>query len=44
VEALRRHRDLPPAELLAAIVADVRRFSAGEQHDDITLIVARGKA
>jgi len=43
VEALRRHRDLPSRELLAAIVDEVRRFGPKEQHDDITLIVARCK-
>lgn len=41
IEALRRHRDLPPSELIASVVADVRQFSPREQHDDITMIVAR---
>ena len=41
VEALRRHRDLPSPDLLASIVGEVRRFSPSEQHDDITLIVAK---
>jgi len=41
VEALRRHRDLPSADLLAAIVDEARRFSPHEQYDDITLIVAK---
>ena len=41
VEALRRHRALPPCELLSAVVDEVRRFSPHEQHDDITLIVAK---
>lgn len=40
---LRRNSRSPSQELLAAIVDDVRKFSAGEQHDDITLIVARCK-
>jgi serine phosphatase RsbU (regulator of sigma subunit)/catechol 2,3-dioxygenase-like lactoylglutathione lyase family enzyme len=40
-ETLRKHRDLKPADLMSAIVDEVRRFSVGEQHDDITLIVAR---
>jgi serine phosphatase RsbU (regulator of sigma subunit) len=40
-EALGRHRELPPRELLAAIVDEVRQFSPGEQGDDITLIVAK---
>jgi serine phosphatase RsbU (regulator of sigma subunit) len=40
-EALRRHRQLPSPDLLTAIVDEVRRFSPDEQHDDITLIVAK---
>lgn len=40
-QALRRHRQLSPQDLLAAIVDEVRQFSPGEQHDDITLIVAK---
>lgn len=43
IEMLRRNRRSPSQELLAAIVDDVRQFSRGEQHDDITLIVARCK-
>jgi serine phosphatase RsbU (regulator of sigma subunit) len=42
IEALRRHRELPPQRFLDSIVDDVRRFSPHEQHDDITLIVAKG--
>jgi|SRR5579871_338970 len=41
VDALRRNRDLPSKQLLSAIVDDVHRFSPNEQHDDITLIVAK---
>ncbi|MCI0391319.1 MAG: SpoIIE family protein phosphatase [Acidobacteria bacterium] len=41
VEALRRHRESSSQSLLAAIVDDVQQFSSDEQHDDITLIVAR---
>lgn len=41
VEALRRHRDLPSQALMDVIVDEIRRFSTGEQQDDITLIVAR---
>ena len=41
IEALRRYRELPPQALLDSIVDEVRRFNAHEQHDDITLIVAR---
>jgi serine phosphatase RsbU (regulator of sigma subunit) len=42
IDALRRHRELPPQALLDSIVEEVRRFSPHEQHDDITLIVAKG--
>ena len=38
-EALQRHRQLPSQSLLASVVDDVRRFSAPEQFDDITLTV-----
>jgi serine phosphatase RsbU (regulator of sigma subunit)/catechol 2,3-dioxygenase-like lactoylglutathione lyase family enzyme len=41
VDALRRHRESPPEALLASLVAEVRSFSPREQHDDLTLIVAR---
>jgi serine phosphatase RsbU (regulator of sigma subunit) len=41
VETLHAHRELPPRELIAAIYDSVRRFSPQEQHDDMTLIVAR---
>ncbi|HEY3136343.1 MAG TPA: SpoIIE family protein phosphatase [Blastocatellia bacterium] len=41
IESLRRHTELGSAELLSSIVDDVRRFSSREQHDDITLIVAK---
>lgn len=42
IEALRQNRDRSPRDLLTAIVEDVRQFSPREQHDDITLIVAKG--
>jgi serine phosphatase RsbU (regulator of sigma subunit) len=41
LEALRRHRERPTAELLKSMVEDVRQFSPKEQQDDITLIVAK---
>jgi serine phosphatase RsbU (regulator of sigma subunit) len=41
IEALRRHRERPLQALLASVLEEVRRFSHLEQHDDITLIVAR---
>jgi serine phosphatase RsbU (regulator of sigma subunit)/catechol 2,3-dioxygenase-like lactoylglutathione lyase family enzyme len=41
-EALMRHRALPAESLLSAIVEEIRRFAhPREQHDDITLIVAK---
>src|SRR5579859_5600250 len=39
--ALCRHRALSSNDLLAAIVDEVHRFSPREQHDDITLIIAK---
>jgi serine phosphatase RsbU (regulator of sigma subunit) len=41
IEALRRHREQPSQALLASVVDEVRQFSPQEQHDDITLIVAK---
>lgn len=41
IEALERHRELPAQDMITSIVDEVQRFSAQEQHDDITLIVAR---
>jgi serine phosphatase RsbU (regulator of sigma subunit) len=41
IEATRRHRRLASEAMLASIVDDVRGFSPREQHDDITLIVAK---
>jgi serine phosphatase RsbU (regulator of sigma subunit) len=41
MESLRRHRDLRPQELLDSILKDVQQFSPHEQHDDITLLVAK---
>jgi serine phosphatase RsbU (regulator of sigma subunit)/predicted enzyme related to lactoylglutathione lyase len=38
---LRRTRDEPAERSLAAVVEALRRFSPREQHDDITLIVAK---
>lgn len=44
IEQLRRHRDLPSGELLTAVLAGVRQFGSSEQHDDITLIIAKFRA
>jgi serine phosphatase RsbU (regulator of sigma subunit) len=41
IESLRRHGHLPSPAFADAIVGDVRTFSPHEQHDDITLIVAK---
>ena len=41
IDALRQNRGSSPQAMLDSIVAEVRRFSAREQHDDITLIIAR---
>jgi serine phosphatase RsbU (regulator of sigma subunit) len=44
MEQLRQHRDLPCHTALTTIAEEVRRFNSGEQHDDITLILAKCKA
>jgi serine phosphatase RsbU (regulator of sigma subunit) len=41
VEALRRHGERPLESILASLVDEVRAFSPHEQHDDLTLILAR---
>lgn len=41
IDSLRRHRHLPAQGIISAIVDEVRRFSAHEQHDDITLTIAK---
>ncbi len=43
MDALRRHRGLCCEELMEAILEEVRQFSPEEQHDDITMIVAKCK-
>jgi len=42
VDLVGSRRGLPAADLLETIMAQVREFSANEQIDDITLVVARG--
>jgi catechol 2,3-dioxygenase-like lactoylglutathione lyase family enzyme len=44
IDAVRGAPDSPPQATIAAVVDGVRRFSPREQHDDITLIVARCRA
>jgi serine phosphatase RsbU (regulator of sigma subunit)/predicted enzyme related to lactoylglutathione lyase len=41
IEALQRHREASSQANLASIVDEVQRFSPHEQHDDITLIIAK---
>ena len=41
IEALRQNADLPAQQLLTAVVERIQSFSSTEQHDDITLIIAR---
>jgi serine phosphatase RsbU (regulator of sigma subunit)/catechol 2,3-dioxygenase-like lactoylglutathione lyase family enzyme len=41
IEALQRHSQVSSQAALASIVDEVRRFSPYEQHDDITLIIAK---
>jgi serine phosphatase RsbU (regulator of sigma subunit) len=41
VEALHRRRELSAHRLLGSVVEEIQKFSPHEQHDDITLIVAR---
>ena len=41
IQRLQQCRELPSAALLRCLVDDVRKFSPHEQHDDITLVIAR---
>jgi serine phosphatase RsbU (regulator of sigma subunit)/catechol 2,3-dioxygenase-like lactoylglutathione lyase family enzyme len=41
LDAVRRHRDHAPRELIARVIAEVQQFNPNEQQDDITLIAAR---
>ena len=41
--ALRGHNARAPEEIVAAVLADVQRFTDGEQSDDLTLLVARAR-
>lgn len=44
IASLRQHRELPCHAMATTIADEVRRFDFQEQHDDITLIVAKCKA
>ena len=41
VEAVRRYHAMAAQRMIESIMTDVQQFSDGEQHDDITLIVAK---
>ena len=41
IDALRQSRSLPAKQTLTSVVEQIQSFSPSEQHDDITLIVAR---
>jgi serine phosphatase RsbU (regulator of sigma subunit) len=41
VEALRQNKAMPASHTLASVVEQIQSFSPSEQHDDITLIVAK---
>jgi serine phosphatase RsbU (regulator of sigma subunit) len=43
LKKLREHRSLPCDDLARAVAEDVCNFSPHDQHDDITLIVAKGR-
>jgi len=43
IEAIWKYRELSLQSMLDAIVNEIRRFSPREQHDDITMIVAKGR-
>jgi len=41
LDAMGRVRDRSPNEIVRSVFEEVRRFSGDQQHDDVTLIVAR---
>ncbi|MEI9977404.1 MAG: SpoIIE family protein phosphatase [Edaphobacter sp.] len=41
IDSLQQNAHLPPRALLSSVVDDIKRFSPHEQHDDLTMIVAR---
>ena len=43
IQTIEHHRNLPAEAFVNSVLDEVRRFSPREQHDDITLIVARCK-
>jgi hypothetical protein len=45
IESVRRHSDLDSPVLMRSLIAEVQRFSAAKQHDDLTVVAppAAGK-
>jgi sigma-B regulation protein RsbU (phosphoserine phosphatase) len=43
IEIVRGHRQSSANEIMDAVIGEVQKFSQGEQADDMTLIVARGR-
>jgi serine phosphatase RsbU (regulator of sigma subunit) len=41
LDVMRHARDLSPSQIVTTVFNEVRRFTGGEQRDDVTLIVAR---
>ena len=41
IDSLRRHRQLSAQDIISAVVDEVRGFSGRQQHDDITLTIAK---
>jgi serine phosphatase RsbU (regulator of sigma subunit) len=41
LDSLKRHAELCPGDMVRAVLADVQHFGAKEQHDDITLMIAK---
>jgi len=43
IETVRAHRPCAPEQLVQVIQEEVKKFSAGEQFDDLTLVIARAR-
>jgi len=43
IEVVRAHRQFAPAQLVQVIQEEVKKFSTGEQSDDLTLVIARAR-
>jgi serine phosphatase RsbU (regulator of sigma subunit)/catechol 2,3-dioxygenase-like lactoylglutathione lyase family enzyme len=41
LESVKRHAALCPGDMVKAVLSEVQRFSTNEQHDDMTLIIAK---